>query len=130
MKKIVSAAFVMLLVSACAKPKKYAPTPLDFETAYKEIHHYSDPNVRKDIRSIRYYNVDLFDILFGTKGQVTFWMAADATNAPYVMVEFKDQATGVPAFYRMKDLKLSICPPPDAPPCDNLPSDDFPGVKP
>ena len=101
------------------------PVPISTQAAYSMIHHYSDSIVPKGdsniIRFIRFQNMDLKS-LFKKDAKITFWLAADtATHQPTVLVEYDEDPHSPdpePVFFTMAVLKLTICPPPNTPPCD------------
>lgn len=89
------------------------------------IQHYKDEGVSHNaadiIRYIRFKNKDMKE-LFDRDGTITFWTAANlATNKSFIIIEYNEDPHSpdpAPVFYSMEALGVTICPPPDTPPCD------------
>jgi hypothetical protein len=120
-----SAVLICLIFISCDDGGP-TPPPISTMAAYHMIHHYYDSVVAKSpadiIRFIRFQNMDMKS-LFKKDGKITFWLAADTlTHKPTVIVEYDEDPHSpdpAPVFYTMSVFKLTICPPPNTPPCDS-----------
>lgn len=117
------AVLICIVFTSCGGDEP--PAPISTQAAYSMIHHYSDSIVPKGdsniIRFIRFQNMDLKS-LFKKDAKITFWLAADTTtHQPTVLVEYDEDPHSpdpAPVFFTMAVFKLTICPPPNTPPCD------------
>ncbi len=126
MKAMVYTLFISLLFISCKqKRREINYTKIDPKDAYRMIRHYNDSAVSKKpgnlLRMIKFKNQDVMQ-LFYEKGTIIFWNAADmVTNQPTIIVEFDEEHHSpdpAPVYFSMEALGISICPPPNTPPCD------------